>query len=84
MGYMSIVAQCGGCGQTFSANPERVPCYPVDLDKPAGPPNYRLSTKGKAEPFCRECFEAIQKLREENGLPRQTALAGAWDPQEVG
>lgn len=67
----------------FTANPERVPCYPVDLAKPPGPPEYRLSTTGRAEPFCEECFEGVQRLRHEAGLERQAHLPGAWDASET-
>lgn len=83
MGWYSIIASCGGCARTFSANPERVPCYPVDLDKPPGPPNYRLSITGRKEPFCKDCFEALQVLREAAGAPRQHVAADAWDAAET-
>lgn len=82
-GYYVLIAQCGGCGRTFSANPERVPCYPVDLKKPVGPPEFRLSSTGTKEPFCKDCFEAIQHIRDEHGLERQTAMRGAWDETEA-
>ena len=82
-GYYVLIAQCGGCGRTFGCNPERVPCYPVDPTKPPGPPEYRLSTTGTKEPFCKDCFEALQRIRDAHGLPRQHAMAGAWDETEA-
>lgn len=83
MGYYSIIAQCGGCARTFSANPERVPCYPVNLDRAPGPPNFRLDQHGTKEPFCEDCFNAVQAIRDEAGLPRQTPMANAWGASEV-
>lgn len=81
MGYMSLMCSCGMCDKTFMANPERVPCFPCNRNKPLG--LTRLSPTGSKEPVCEDCFNAVNAYRVKNGLPAHALPSGAYDAQEV-
>lgn len=67
MAYMTLIAQCGQCGRSFTANPDLVPS---------------CRHEGKQYVFCRTCVEAANPVREKNGLPKIQIMPGAYEPQE--
>lgn len=66
MGYMTLIAQCGSCGQTFTANPDLVPS---------------TRTEHGQLVFCRSCVEAANPVRIKNGLDPIRILPGAYEPE---
>lgn len=83
MGYYCAMALCALCDETFTFNPERVPCFP--LEQRRGPPMsaHRFDVKALPQPVCQPCFEAINRYRAEKGLEPVTALPGAWEGSEA-
>lgn len=68
MGYGFIIANCGACGQQFTANPNSVPS---------------MHHQGHHLVFCRECVEAANTIRRRNGMPEIIVLPDAYDVGEV-
>lgn len=75
-GYATLFAECGMCDRTFTANPERVPCFPIDHAKRPG--LTRLSQHGRKTPVCAGCLDIINALRAEHNLAPQVAMPGAY------
>jgi hypothetical protein len=65
MGYISLIAPCGGCGRIFTRNPNLVPVAVVD---------------GERIPFCRACVEAANPGRIKRGLEPIVIQPGAYEP----
>jgi hypothetical protein len=68
MGFLSLIAHCGACGQSFGANPAYVPSLRLD--------------DGRQLVFCRACIEAANPERERRGLPPIFVHPLAYEPQE--
>ena len=84
MGYMTLLAECGLCDQTFTASAERVPCFRLDRSQPPMHESRLANVNAPKQPVCRPCFDAINRLRQKLGLPPNVALRGAWDADEIG
>ena len=67
MGYAFATGHCLRCRRVFTFNPVRVPS--VRYPPPDGP----------REPICRDCFETLQGIREEHGLPRLPLAPDAYE-----
>lgn len=65
MGYMTLIAECGQCGKTFTANPDLVPSCRTE--------------RGQLG-FCRACVEAANPVRREKGLPEIPIYPGTYEP----
>jgi hypothetical protein len=65
MGYMSLIAACGGCGRIFTSNPNLVPVVVVE---------------GERIPICRSCVEAANPERVKRGLEPIVIQPGAYEP----
>jgi hypothetical protein len=75
MGYLVGMANCWGCGRTFTFNPERVPSIPVRNGQPA--------EGGTREPICEDCMTRANERRMRLGLDPHPILPGAYDPMEA-
>ncbi|MBX0329097.1 hypothetical protein K2Z83_15575 [Oscillochloris sp. ZM17-4] len=73
-GYMLAFGHCISCGAFFSFNPERVPSIRAN---DAGQPD----PAGRREPVCRDCWNRRQAYRRQQGLPEETLLPGAYEPE---
>lgn len=69
MGYISVLTPCVRCKQPFTCSPTKVP-------------SIRVGGKGPREPVCPECFEVLNNLRVEMGLPKWTLPKGAYEADD--
>lgn len=69
MSYAIAFGHCLICRQPFGFNPLRVPSFRVN---------------GEREPICSGCFERINVIRAEKGLPLNVQLPSAYEPCEEG
>lgn len=70
-GYMTLIATCINCKQTFTCNPNLVPSIPA-----------ALTSTGEKEPVCLRCIEIANPQRIANGLDPIVPLPGAYDAAE--
>jgi hypothetical protein len=64
MAYVSVMAECVGCGQMFFFHPMKVPS---------------ITITGERRPICRDCVERVNPRRIANGLDPIEPLPGAYD-----
>lgn len=62
--YMTCMAECVGCRNVFSFNPDLVPSIMIN---------------GFKEPICKNCIKRINPQRIANGLEPIVPLPGAYD-----
>lgn len=83
MGYYTGIGLCGLCDQTFTFNPERVPCFPLDGTRGGPMSLHRFNPKAPKQPVCKPCFDAINEWRIANDLPAHHHLPDAWEASET-
>jgi hypothetical protein len=63
--YALLTAPCLCCGRIFASNPMRVPSH--------------RDANGIKQPICQDCFEKINQVRVEKGVPPFALLPGAYE-----
>jgi hypothetical protein len=64
MGYMMAFGTCASCKRTFGFNPHKVPSVRVNNTR---------------EPVCEQCFNRLNVIRKEKGLPEWTKHPDAYE-----
>ena len=77
MGYMTLFFNCINCGQSASANPDKVPTVRITRDTDGIP---RPDRNGTKEPLCEACAERLNQNRIDAGLPAFPIHPQAYQP----
>jgi hypothetical protein len=67
LGYTLAIAPCLWCRRPFGFNPMKVPSIKINETK---------------EPICEGCFDMLNQMRKEKGLPLWERLPDAYDACE--
>jgi Fe-S-cluster-containing dehydrogenase component len=85
MAVVTLIAECIGCGVTFSANPHKVPTVHVRRRRASDGPGAGvdlIQDDAAKEPLCRNCFERANVVRRACGLAVWIIDDDAYEPYD--